>query len=556
MRTAHDLLEEMTRAAHDPYHELREVLSPELAGKLTSGKAKDWPTHAKYLAGTLGVPSLKDVNLHDLTHDVDANIDRYLKEAGRGDAVRRNTKNTFRLIRAVGVAKGLLLPEQGKYESPKRNRLTKTIDGKPVSLRPPLRKNYQPYAIRYETFNSTLRREVDDLKHFYTSRIVRGRNRKAIYSSTWGAHLNRLERFFGAMSLLGFPHEAATLKDFVNPDYLERFAEHFLEEHDDVSTYTLKDLLSWAHNVAKNFFKDKALADEISGLLNQMRYVRVKDQDDIVMKISAEDLYTLGDKLFQHARAYDRRHYHRKPCDAIKYPQAMTAWHYGRALAIALANCCWFRRSNLFNIVWGTHLYYYQDKLYFKFSADEMKSKEPHMGMVVDLWRGQTGYNQLVQLLERYRETRHHLVDKFKQNNPDKPEPKQFLLNINGAPYAANGGWAMFSSVSRAFLGADKEVFPHAPRLIVPTYLMLEYDYAILGSIQAILDHKSILTTERHYLRMKRLMTGQFAQRVMDERMAKDQQAQRLAKMERMLFEIRSQFAESSSGGQSKVLAD
>ncbi|MNL88872.1 hypothetical protein D3C87_2188640 [compost metagenome] len=49
---------------------------------------------------------------------------------------------------------------------------------------------------------------------------------------------------------------------------------------------------------------------------------------------------------------------------------------------------------------------------------------------------------------------------------------------------------------------------------------------------------------------MKRLMSGQAARRVMDERMAKEQQAHRLAKMERMLLEIRNQLAESSTGGQ------
>ena len=70
---------------------------------------------------------------------------------------------------------------------------------------------------------------------------------------------------------------------------------------------------------------------------------------------------------------------------------------------------------------------------------------------------------------------------------------------------------------------------------------MLEYDYAILGSIQALLDHKSIQTTERHYLRMKRLMNGQAAQRVIDERAARERQAASIEKMERMLVEMRSQ---------------
>lgn len=545
MRTAQDLIEEMRNAARDPLHELHNTLPSELAGRLTPGKAKDWPTHAKYIARALEVSSLGELNLNRLGHEYIGEIDRYLQHAGRGEDVRRNTKNTFKLMRAVAIAKGLIPPDPIKYEIPKRHQLYKNTNGIRTVIRPPLRKVYERYGLRYEHFNPDLKREVDDLKHFYTARIVRGRKRKAIDDSTWGARLDRLERFYGAQSQMGRPHEEAKLRDFVALDRLEEYVDYFLEAHEE-PTQTLKDFLNWALNVAKNYYKDRALADEISSLLNQLRYVRVKNIEDLLLKVTADDLYELEGKLFQHAFAYDRQFYKRKSCKALKYPQAQVAWHYSRAIAIHLANRCWFRKSNLFGIVWGRHLYFYEGKLFFKFSADEMKSKEPHMGQVVDLWRGQAGYNQLIQLLERYLEVRHHLVEKFKHNHPDKPDPAELILNSDGKPYASNGAWMMFSSVSRMYLGAEKEIFPHAPRHIVPTYLMLEYDYAILGSIQALLDHKSIQTTERHYLRMKRLMNGHAAQRVIDERAARERQARSIEKMERMLLEMRSQLLNQS----------
>ncbi|MNX80831.1 hypothetical protein D3C86_1125000 [compost metagenome] len=549
MKTAQHLMEEMTCIARHPYHPKRESLPPDLAGKLTHGKAKDWPTHGKYIATSFGVSSLADVNIGQMEPGILFRIEKDLEEAGRGESVVRNTKNTYKLLREFAIAIDLLEPDPLNYGIPKRNRLIAKQNGRAVTLRGRLRKKYAPYAKPREDFNPTLKSEIDQLEHHYTARYVRGRARKAIDKKTWKSNVDRLERFYGAMERLGIPHEQMTLRDFVNIDYLEQYVEFFLEEHPD-PTYTLKDILNWAGNIARNYYNEKGLFDEIVSVIHQMRFVRIKDHEEMVIKVTADDLYTLEDKLVQHAFAYDRMFYHRKPGLDVQYPQAMVAWHYGRALAIMLANRCWFRRSNLFGIVWDKHLYYYSGKLHFKFSAEEMKSKETHLGQVIDLWRGQAGYNQLVRVLDRYREVRHHLVEKFKLRYPDKPEPVQLLLNMAGKPYGPSGAWTMFSCSSRAYLGNDKEIHPHAPRLIVPTYLMLEYDYAILGSIQALLDHKSIQTTERHYLRMKRLMSGQAARRVMDERMAKEQQAHRLAKMERMLLEIRNQLAESSTGGQ------
>ena len=545
MKTVNDLMEEMTRIARNPYHQSRESLSPHLVGKLTPGKAKDWSTHGKYIAMSFGASSLAEVSIAQLDAEHTSKLGQFLQSEGRGEGVQRNTRNTYKLLRELAIALGALANDPVHFEIPKRHQLYMNRNGRRVMTRAPLRKSFAQYARRQKDFNPGLQKEIKDLAHFYTARIVRGRKGKPIDGSTWKAHADRMERFFGAMEHLGMSHEEASLLDFVNPEYLERYIEFFLEVHED-PTYTLKDLLSWASNIARNYYKDKGLADEISSLINQMRYVRVRDLDSLVIKVTAEDLYMLEDKLVQHAFAYDRLHYRRKPCTAVKFPQAMTAWHYGRALAIMLANRCWFRRSNLFGIKWGEHLYYFAGKLHFKFSAREMKSKEPHLGQIVDLWRGPAGYNQLVRVLERYLEVRHHLVEKFLQNHPGEPEPAELLLNSEGRPYAPTGGWAMFSSVSRAYLGNEKEIHPHAPRLIVPTYLMLEYDYAILGSIQALLDHKSIQTTERHYLRMKRLLNGQAAQRVMDDREARDRQARSIEKMERMLMDMRSQLLGSA----------
>lgn len=545
MKTVNDLMEEMMRIARDPYHPSRESLSSELAGKLTTGKAKDWTTHGKYIAMSFEVASLAEVSIAQLDAQHASKLEQFLLVDGRGESVRRNTRNTYKLLREIAIAFGVLDADPVHHAIPVRHQLYMKRDGRRVMTREPRRKLVTPYAKRRKDFNPSLQKEVADLEHYYTARIVRGRKGKPLDESTWKANVDRMERFFGAMEQIGIPHEGASLSDFVDPAYLERYVEFFLEEHED-PTYTLKDLLSWAANVARNYNKDTATADEISSLINQMRFVRIKDLDSLVIKVTADDLYTLEDKLVQHAFAYDRMNYRRKPGEAVKFPQATTAWHYGRALAIMLANRCWFRRSNLFGIKWGQHLYYFAGKLHFKFSAREMKSKEPHLGQIVDLWRGQAGYNQLVRVLERYLEVRHHLVEKFRQNHPGEPEPAELLLNSEGRPYAPTGGWAMFSSVSRAYLGNEKEIHPHAPRLIVPTYLMLEYDYAILGSIQALLDHKSIQTTERHYLRMKRLLNGQAAQRVMDDREARDRQARSIEKMERMLMEMRSQFLGSA----------
>jgi integrase len=518
-------------------------LAPELRERFTPSKAKDMVTHGRYIAQSFGVARPEDVPVARLTKDHEATLHKHLQATEKGVAVCRNTIASYKLLRSLAISQAILPSDPAPIRKPKRERITRRGEGgKREVLRGKLREQVAPYAIKRENMAPALQEEIGKLEHFYTAHIVRKRRRAANRDTTWKEGLHRLERIAGALVQMGHPLEALTLKDFTDLDRIEEIIEHFIRNH-GAPTRTLYDLIAWLANIAKNYSGDKALSDEIWSVNTQLKLRPYKNLEQIVERVTDEDVLKLSDSLYEQARYYEQKFYHRKPSRVVKNPQAMTAYHWCRALVVHLAAITLLRRSNLFGILDGVNLYERNGQLRFHFEAEEMKSGEEHNGEVRDLLRGRAGYNRLVEILERYRELRHHLVDEFLEDNPGKEPPRQLLLNMKGKPFAQNSQWNLFSSVSRQYLGSDKEFSPHCVRLIVPTYLMLKYGYEIMPHLQALLDHASIETTEKHYIRLKKLLSGEMSQQILDEHDARRRGREQIERLETLLLGLKDDFA-------------
>jgi integrase len=530
------IISEMRAVAADPSASALLSLSLDLRAKITEGKAKDLKTHGRYIAEALGVASVEEVHLSLLTRDGEKALDAFLVREGKGAAVRNNTLNNYRLIRAISIDLGYSPADPIEYSKPVRNKLTTTDEsGRRVNIRGKLRDQVEPYAIRLQDLPEDLKSQIKRLERHYTSTVVVGRKRKAMERSTWMKNLGLIERFFGGLRQTGYSVEQAQLEDFTDLSLLTEYVNFFAMIHDGRLTYTVKDLLVWAANIAKNYFKDATASDGIWELINQLPFVRMKDHDMKVLAVTADDLYRVADCLYEHAYYYKRIHFNQKPGKAIRYPKAMCAFHVGRALVFHLSLATWLRRSNLFSIEYGRHLYFHNDALWFRFTPDEMKAGYSHIGQVRDLWRGQSSYDRIIELLNEYLELRPYLVERFLAANPDEAEPKQLFLTKYGAPYGNHGGWGFFSNISQQYLGPDKEIHPHAVRLIMPTYLIHRYGDSIFSNIQTLLHHQSSETTRKYYVRARTLFNMEDGQAKIEEMLEIQRMRERLLRIEHAL---------------------
>lgn len=531
-----DELIKLLKAGHaDPYNPAYLAIPPDLRAKNTPGKQKDYGTHGKYISEAAGFEKSSDVSLSRLGHGFEATLRAHLLKSGKGDGVVNNCLVNFRLIHDVAVSLGHLEPAPVAFKKPPRHRISKRDEnGVKQVLRPKINEPFEQYAAEKDRLPPQLFDEIGALRHYFTAKVVRGRKRKPMKESTWSLNEDRIRRFFGALERMGHPLEQASLSDFIDADKLNLYVDFFLVLH-PAPTYTLKDLLLLAKKIANRYFKDQDAVEAIDDVIGQLTFVRVKDIDGKILSVTADDLYVLADRLYEHAMAYKRMHFNQKPGKAIMFPKAMTAYHVERALIVHLALATWLRKDNLFGIEYGKNLYYQGDTLWFKFSAEEMKTQEEHHGQVRDLWRGASAMRRIHELLAEFLSLRPYLIERFQLANPNAEPPTQLFLTKFGTPFAPNGAWYLFSTVSRQYLGEDKEIHPHNVRHIVPSWLLRRQGYTIFSHIQTLLGHRLSATTELHYTRIKRLFSADMGQDLIDKQREQEEMAGRLKRIEGML---------------------
>lgn len=514
MNTLYALYDAMSALVQGQRPSFLAGLPTELLERVTPSFTKD-RIQFQRIAYALEAEDMAALPLSRFDAQAEATVKRFL-ETNRLGAVT-NTLIKVRFVRDVAIAKGLVHPSPTIPSQPKRNRLTKTDEtGQRILTRAKSRTAGPSYSTPLEAMPESLRDEILEFKHYATALVVRGRQGKAQRKTTWKANQDRLERFFGALDKMGHPIESASLRDFIQLSKLDVYSQFFLT-FNAVPTYTLKDVYSLAQMMARKWFKDQAAADDIRSIISQTVFERQKDYDRMLQEVTADDLYYLADQVYDHALAYEQTWLEKKPCQAVRFPRAMVAYHYSRALLVHLWLATWLRKDNLFSIVYGTHLCHRNGQLWFAFTREEMKAGEPHTGQVRDLWRGQPMLERIERLLARYLELRPHLVARAQAERPDTPPAAQLILNKNGLAYSSNGSWYVFTSLSHAYLGPQKIVNPHAVRHIIPSYLVKKYDYGIMGEIQAMMAHRSILTTNTIYARTKQLFSAEGAQKRLDE---------------------------------------
>ena len=507
-------------------------LPQSLVARITRSFVKD-RVQFERIAAALGASSMGDLSFSRLDAFAEEIVKRYLRAEGLSAVT--NTLIKVRFLHEVAVALGHAAPRRVLPEKPRRHRLTKTDEnGQRVKTRENKRAQSVPYGLPLAQMPAKLQEEILTYKHFATAQIVRARRTRALRASTWNMQQDRLERFFGARQKLGHAIEHATLRDFIDPDKLESYAQFFLTIT-GAPTYTLKDVLSQAQTMAKHYFKDEATAQEIRGVISQVQWERQKDYDQLIQLVDPDDLYKLADHLYDHALNYENEWLNKKPCKAVREPLAMIAYHYSRALLVHLWLATWLRKDNLFSIVYGTHLYHRKDQLWFAFSREEMKTAEPHTGQVRDLWRGQKALERIEQLLARYLEFRPHLIARAQAKNPNAPPAKELFLNKDGTRYSSNGSWYVICSLSHAYLGPEKALNPHSVRHILPSHLIRKYGFSIMGEIQALLAHRSIVTTNTIYAKAQRLFSAEGAQKRIDEHRQQMEMADTVKRIEMIL---------------------
>lgn len=532
IKTLGELVEAMSQVADGGTHPDFVDVPAAYLGRMTKSMTKDKIQFAR-IGEALGAPDISQLRLCDLDAAAVPKVEDFL--ARKGLPAAGNTMIKARFVRELAVVLKQAEATPIVPVKPKREKLSKRDEnGKRVRTHPKLREIVPPYRAHKDRMPAELRAELDKLQRFCQAIVVRGRRGRARRDTTWAADEERLERFFGALEKMDYPLESASLKDVIDIEKIDAYTKFFITIHGE-PTYTLKDFYALFQYVAANYFRDREAADDIGIIIAQTKFVRRKDYDHLVQHITADDLYHLGDMLFDHALAYKEEWHGRKPCKAVRYPHAMIAFHLGRALAYHLALATWLRRSNLFEIVYGQHLYKRGEELFFRFTAVEMKGDRDHVGQVRDLWRGEPALRRLKDLLALYEEYRPSLVARYLAAHPGAKEPKELLLNKRGMPYGPTGAYGLFRDLSAAYLGADKAINPHAVRHVLPSYVLKEYGYDLLGEVQSMLAHSSVATTTGIYARTNRLWSAEKAQRRIDRQRDIEEMAARIKVMEQKL---------------------
>jgi hypothetical protein len=475
-------------------------------------KRGDFEADLNHVAAAMG-STLEDFPVTDLTPATWPVTSQYLRSKGYLPWDRRRPLFTHKLVRKVLIELGYLPWHYADFKASKRNiQTTRSQNGKRVKTLEATLARPETYGARPEDLTPGPWEDIQRAKSWYTRPINKDRVLEPQDLSTWEKNEGHLRRFFGAMRIRGIDTTAATLTMFSNVRYLEDYMDFFAMLHDGELTYTVRDLLVWAANVARHYQANEELAKSIWHVIKQCRkqFKRRKDLEAVVLDISAADLHHVADLLMDHALAYEADHFHQKSSRAIRHPKAMTAYHYGRALVFRLALATLLRRANLFSMVDGTNLRRRGRDLYFSFSKDEMKSDRAHSQQIRDLWGGRKSYDKLLYLLERYQQLRHHLVDRYLTAHPGSAPPKELILTSEGAPYSLGGATALFRSITGQYLG--KHAGPHVVRLVIPTALLAKYGGTIFEEVRSLLHHKHASTTNDHYNRAQRLLKRDMAE--------------------------------------------
>jgi hypothetical protein len=196
-----------------------------------------------------------------------------------------------------------------------------------------------------------------------------------------------------------------------------------------------------------------------------------------------------------------------------------TAAHkWMEAGVVGLTIVTWLREHNVATCT-TRNLYKQEDGAwYFRFSRSQMKSKRDHADHVIDLWRGREAQAMIARVLDKCVELRPHLIERFREGHPGKPDPETFFLNLRGRNYSHAAVRWLFASASQRYLGPGKRLSPHDVRTIVPSWLFVREGVEILPTVQRRLDHAHIKTTHDFYLKVERVFDSRMAQVRMDER--------------------------------------
>lgn len=504
--------------------------------RTTRSRIKESPTHLRHIAMGLGRTSPAEVMAFELTDENYQLVKRQLKVAGKGEKVIGNTMSTFVYLRDLAIEEGVPVAVVPKPEKVKKGRVyMKDLDGNyRKTARAEFVSNNSPYGLRFRDWPPGLKAQWEKYKRFHTDRFAEDSAVNMLRESTLKMRLNLFERMFGIEVMRGVPIENLSFRGLAHIDVV--IAQHrFLNERNNgKDTMGMKAHLDLIRSLALEDFGDKAMADRISLYLRKIDFEPTKDKNDMVERIHPDHLHFVGRCLIAHAMHYeaDRNRRHGR-----KYPDALMAYYWHCAAIWIFTITTLLRQSNVAGAKLGNIIRRDDGSWHYSFPSGKMKGDRPKADSVVDLWRGSESEPLIRFVMDKAVETRPFLVERFRAENPGKPDPDTFFLNIDGRPHSTSGMRNFFTDTAVAYLGPEKRFSQHDVRTIVASWVLVREGHAILNTLANHLHHKTSAVTLKYYVRIENIFGARLAIKQMEER---QKQQEALANLHKLPDELRS----------------
>lgn len=501
---------------------------PATASRLTRSRLKDLSTHIGYIGAALGRPAPELVPASELNEENLARVRQFLVEQKKGRSVIENSLTTFKFLRDLAIECGVPIVQRQKLERRPRGRVYEfDEDGKARKVARQREGNWPEYGHRYKDWNDDLKADWADYADYMTNPLRDHRNAKMVRPVYLNQVRNRAERMLGFLILKGVAPDRLRLRMLTNPDNLFAYRNFLYERRGNRDTITTKGDLDQWRELALNYYEDEATAEIVAKRMRRLSFETVKDKDEMVQRVHADDLYTVAKALIAEAEHYTanlkRKH-------SRKWPEATMAYHWMCAAVWSFTLATMLRERNVVEAT-NFHLYKQNGEWHFRFRAGEMKGPRAKGDQVVDLWEGDAFQTMIDYVLDKAVQMRPHLLNRFRAENIGKSDPDAFFLNSEGRPWTKSGMRMFFNSASVKYIGPDKRISPHHVRTIVPSYLFVREGTAILPTVQRYLDHANLTTTQQHYLRIESLFSAKLAKMQMEERAKQRKAQEKLAKL-------------------------
>ncbi|MBM3269156.1 MAG: hypothetical protein FJZ01_16065 [Candidatus Sericytochromatia bacterium] len=507
---------------------------PRTRDKWTDSRLKDLPTHIKYHCQALGREKPEEITSQDLGDEKLMLTRQYLTLQGKGADVVANTIRALVLLRELAAELGdvIYVPSRPKRPERKTSTLTTVINGKRVMKGKTPYGTWKKYGFSRRQWSAQLLAEMGDIENFFTNRLARHRNKRVVSPAYMEGWKNRAERAFGHLvHEKGVDPATLSFRLLIEMPFIESFRESLHRKRGNRdTTATDGDVFQWQH-LAANFYKDKAKADEIAAYRKLIDPEVVKDKADLVRTVKSEDLYDLAKATVDEAASYEadlKRKYDRKDAEAM----SAYWWHVAGVVCYLVST--WHRERNVVEAT-VDNLFYRDGYWQFSYSREMMKSKRPRNGQVVDLLGGPEFQASVNFVLKKCEEVRPSLLRRFRAENPGKPEPTEFFLNMRGKGFSKSGLRILINSLSKRYLGLKKRISPHHIRTIQATGLALRGGQGCLLTMQHYLDHAHYATTEKFYNWIKSVFSEAMVKEQMDQQ---ERQKKAVADLGRMPEEV------------------